>query len=119
VLGHDPAITSGADPTCTIIVTTGIAGTPGTPAPMALPLGAAHAGGVADAWEDTITSGYLPSTIGAGDLVAELASMAADTGANTGLWPGLTIYRFTRRPGPARRAYQASARGSGGTGPGR
>ena len=33
-----------------------------------------------------MTSGYLPSTIDAGDLVAELASMATQAGANTGLW---------------------------------
>ena len=47
-----------------------------------------------------MTSGYLPSTIGAGDLVAELASMATGAGANTGVWPGLTIYRFTAPAGP-------------------
>ena len=47
-----------------------------------------------------MTSGYLPSTIGAGDLVAELASMATEAGANTGLWPGLTVYRFTAPAGP-------------------
>jgi AraC-like DNA-binding protein len=67
---------------------------------MALPLRAAHAGGVVDAREDTMTSGYLPSTIGAGDLVAELASMATEAGANTGVWPGLTVYRFTAPAGP-------------------
>ncbi len=47
-----------------------------------------------------MTSGYLPSTVGAGDLVAELAAAATETGANTGLWPGLTIYRFTAPVGP-------------------
>ena len=47
-----------------------------------------------------MTSGYLPSTIGAGDLVAELASIATESGANTGLWPGLTVYRFTAPAGP-------------------
>jgi len=47
-----------------------------------------------------MTSGYLPSTIGAGDLVAELASMATEAGANTGVWPGLTVYRFTAPAGP-------------------
>ena len=46
-----------------------------------------------------MTSGYLPSTVGGGDLVAELASIATQAGPNTGLWPGLTIYRFTARPG--------------------
>lgn len=33
-----------------------------------------------------------------GDLIAELAARATGTGANTGAWPGLVIYRFT---GPA------------------
>ncbi len=47
-----------------------------------------------------MTSGYLASA-GAGDLVAELAAQATRTGANTGLWPGLTIYRFTAPAGPA------------------
>jgi AraC-like DNA-binding protein len=47
-----------------------------------------------------MTSGYLPSTVGGGDLVAELASMATQSGPNVGLWPGLTIYRFTAPAGP-------------------
>jgi AraC-like DNA-binding protein len=47
-----------------------------------------------------MTSGYLPHSAGAGDLVAELATAATQTGANTGLWPGLTIYRFTVPAGP-------------------
>jgi AraC-like DNA-binding protein len=47
-----------------------------------------------------MTSGYLPSTVGGGDLVAELASMATQAGPNAGLWPGLTIYRFTAPAGP-------------------
>jgi len=47
-----------------------------------------------------MTSGYLPSTVGGGDLVAELASMATQSGPNSGLWPGLTIYRFTAPAGP-------------------
>ena len=46
-----------------------------------------------------VTSGYLAGA-GAGDLVAELAAQATKTGANTGLWPGLTIYRFTAPAGP-------------------
>jgi AraC-like DNA-binding protein len=45
-------------------------------------------------------SGYLPHSAGAGDLVAELSTAATQTGANTGLWPGLTIYRFTVPAGP-------------------
>ena len=47
-----------------------------------------------------MTSAYLPGIAGAGDLVAELAATATGTGANTGLWPGLTIYRFTAPAGP-------------------
>jgi AraC-like DNA-binding protein len=47
-----------------------------------------------------MTSGYLPHSAGAGDLVAELAAAATQAGANTGLWPGLTIYRFTAPAGP-------------------
>lgn len=47
-----------------------------------------------------MTSGYLPSPVGAGDLVAELASVATASGANAGLWPGLTVYRFTAPAGP-------------------
>jgi AraC-like DNA-binding protein len=47
-----------------------------------------------------MTSGYLPQGAGAGDLVAELAAVATQAGANTGLWPGLTIYRFTAPAGP-------------------
>jgi len=47
-----------------------------------------------------MTSGYLPNTLSSGDLVAELASAASEVGANTGLWPGLTIYRFTAPAGP-------------------
>jgi AraC-like DNA-binding protein len=40
----------------------------------------------------------LPVT--AGDLIAELSARAPDVGANTGAWPGLTIYRFTEPVGP-------------------
>ena len=47
-----------------------------------------------------MTSGYLPASAGAGDLVAELAAGATVIGANTGLWPGLTVYRFTAPAGP-------------------
>jgi AraC-like DNA-binding protein len=32
--------------------------------------------------------------------VAELAAIATEAGANTGLWPGLTVYRFTAPAGP-------------------
>jgi len=47
-----------------------------------------------------MTSGYLPGPVGAGDLVAELAAIATEAGANSGLWPGLTAYRFTAPAGP-------------------
>ena len=47
-----------------------------------------------------MTSVYLPGIAGAGDLVAELAQAASRTGANAGLWPGLTVYRFTAPAGP-------------------
>jgi hypothetical protein len=48
----------------------------------------------------TMTSRYLPGPVGAGDLVAELAAIATEAGANAGLWPGLTVYRFTAPAGP-------------------
>ena len=47
-----------------------------------------------------MTSGYLSRAVGAGDLVAELAAIATEAGANAGLWPGLTVYRFTAPAGP-------------------
>lgn len=40
------------------------------------------------------------TAVSAGDLVAELAARAPAVGGNTGLWPGLTIYRFTAPVGP-------------------
>jgi AraC-like DNA-binding protein len=36
----------------------------------------------------------------AGGLIAELSSRALVEGGNTGVWPGLTIYRFTAPVGP-------------------
>jgi AraC-like DNA-binding protein len=36
-----------------------------------------------------------------GELIAELAARAPAVGANTGQWPGLTIYRFTAPVGPS------------------
>jgi hypothetical protein len=47
-----------------------------------------------------MASGYLP-TPNSGDLIAELAARAPKVGANSGLWPGLTIYRFTGPVGPS------------------
>jgi AraC-like DNA-binding protein len=37
---------------------------------------------------------------GVGDLIAELSGRAPLEGGNTGVWPGLTIYRFTSPAGP-------------------
>ena len=48
-----------------------------------------------------MASGYLPSPANSGDLIAELAARAPKVGANSGLWPGLTIYRFTSPVGPS------------------
>ncbi len=47
-----------------------------------------------------MTSGYLPNPVSSGELIAELAARAPKEGANTGIWPGLTIYRFTSPVGP-------------------
>jgi len=47
-----------------------------------------------------MASGYLPTPTNSGDLIAELAARAPKVGANSGLWPGLTIYRFTGPVGP-------------------
>ena len=48
-----------------------------------------------------MASGYLPGSTNSGDLIAELAARAPKVGANSGLWPGLTIYRFTGPVGPS------------------
>jgi AraC-like DNA-binding protein len=47
-----------------------------------------------------MTSGYLSPPVVCGELIAELAARAPQAGANGGLWPGLTIYRFTSPAGP-------------------
>ena len=47
-----------------------------------------------------MTSGYLPNPVSSGELIAELSARAPKVGANTGVWPGLTIYRFTSPAGP-------------------
>jgi AraC-like DNA-binding protein len=47
-----------------------------------------------------MASGYLPHPLSSGELIAELAARAPKVGANTGVWPGLTIYRFTGPAGP-------------------
>jgi AraC-like DNA-binding protein len=47
-----------------------------------------------------MTPGYGENPVASGELIAELAARAPDVGANTGLWPGLTIYRFTGPVGP-------------------
>jgi len=48
-----------------------------------------------------MASGYLSTPANSGDLIAELAARAPKVGANSGLWPGLTIYRFTGPVGPS------------------
>ena len=40
------------------------------------------------------------ATTHAGGLIAELSRRASQEGGNTGVWPGLTIYRFTSPVGP-------------------
>jgi len=40
------------------------------------------------------------ATTHAGGLIAELSRRAVREGGNTGVWPGLTIYRFTAPVGP-------------------
>jgi AraC-like DNA-binding protein len=47
-----------------------------------------------------MTPGYGQKPAASGELIAELAARAPDVGANAGLWPGLTIYRFTGPVGP-------------------
>ena len=50
-----------------------------------------------------MASGYLPNpanSVSSGELIAELSARAPKVGANTGVWPGLTIYRFTGPIGP-------------------
>jgi AraC-like DNA-binding protein len=42
-----------------------------------------------------------PSDLPAGALIAELSHRAPLEGGNTGVWPGLTIYRFTSPTGPS------------------
>jgi AraC-like DNA-binding protein len=47
-----------------------------------------------------MSSAELDRPVTSGDLIAELAARAPEVGANTGAWPGLTIYRFTAPAGP-------------------
>jgi AraC-like DNA-binding protein len=47
-----------------------------------------------------MSSGYASAIAGSGELVAELAALGPRVGANTGPWPGLTVYRFTAPVGP-------------------
>src|SRR6516164_4133806 len=42
-----------------------------------------------------------PSDLPAGAFIAELSHRAPLEGGNTGVWPGLTIYRFTSPTGPS------------------
>jgi AraC-like DNA-binding protein len=47
-----------------------------------------------------MVAGYKDRELDPGDLIAELAARAPETGGNTGAWPGLVIYRFTAPAGP-------------------
>ena len=47
-----------------------------------------------------MTAGQVDLPLTAGDLIAELSDRATQVGANTGAWPGLTIYKFTSPVGP-------------------
>jgi AraC-like DNA-binding protein len=47
-----------------------------------------------------MTAGQVDLPFIAGDLIAELSDRATQVGANTGVWPGLTIYKFTSPVGP-------------------
>jgi len=49
------------------------------------------------------------ATTHTGGLIAELSRRASLEGANTGAWPGLTIYRFTSPGGPTWEEIQAIA----------
>jgi AraC-like DNA-binding protein len=49
------------------------------------------------------TTDPIEHNVSSGDLIAELTARAPRLGANVGLWPGLTIYRFT---GPTRTTYE-------------
>ena len=42
-----------------------------------------------------------PGDLPAGAFIAELSQRAPLEGGNTGVWPGLTIYRFTSPTGPS------------------
>jgi AraC-like DNA-binding protein len=47
-----------------------------------------------------MAASYVDRALDPGDLIAELAARAPANGANTGVWPGLVIYRFTGPTGP-------------------
>ena len=48
-----------------------------------------------------MSRGQAQRPVTSGELIAELAARAPRAGANTGTWPGLTIYRFTAPAGPS------------------
>ncbi|OBH75743.1 hypothetical protein A5681_10295 [Mycobacterium scrofulaceum] len=49
---------------------------------------------------DLTATEHIEHHLTSGDLVAELTARAPHPGANVGLWPGLTIYRFTEPTEP-------------------
>src|ERR1700729_3371375 len=48
-----------------------------------------------------MSPGQAERPVTSGELIAELAARAPRAGANTGAWPGLTVYRFTAPTGPS------------------
>jgi AraC-like DNA-binding protein len=56
--------------------------------------------GVAMSQTMTDTLNPLDRAVASGELVAELRSHALSEGANEGLWPGLTVYRFDSPAAP-------------------
>ena len=48
-----------------------------------------------------MSPGQAGRPVTSGELIAELAARAPAAGANTGTWPGLTVYRFTAPTGPS------------------
>ena len=48
-----------------------------------------------------MSPGQAERPVTSGELIAELAARAPRAGANTGTWPGLTVYRFTAPTGPS------------------
>lgn len=55
---------------------------------------------------------YVEQRATSSELVAELTTRATQDGPNAGLWPGLTIYRFSRPTQPEWQEIRGSRSGS-------